>query len=233
VTAVGVHRPTAGATSGAVPSFPSPGRMAAGVRLVWLYLASRRVPTALAALAACGTALRAGLEWHWIGATGPGVRQLPSLLEAGAASVIAVVAYSPFGEPERATGRWLPWLRLGTAAALTGAAVGVLAAGAAAAHLPGGTLAIGRNVAGATGIGLLTAAVTGSALAWIGPMAYTVVAGFALLSNWTTPWIWPGTPPHDRGAAISAGLVFAVGMVVITVRGARDSAAGDGGDGPG
>jgi len=60
-----------------------------------------------------------------------------------------------------------------------------------------------------------------------------MVAGFALLSNWTTPWVWPGRPPHDRGAASCAGLVFAVGMVVITVRGARDSAAGGRGDGPG
>jgi hypothetical protein len=38
----------------------------------------------------------------------------------------------------------------------------------------------------------------------------------------TTPWIWPARPPHDLGAAICAGLAFTAGMVVITVRGARD-----------
>ena len=34
------------------------------------------------------------------------------IIEAGAAAVIAVTAHSPFGETERATGRWLPYLRL-------------------------------------------------------------------------------------------------------------------------
>jgi hypothetical protein len=56
-----------------------------------------------------------------------------------------------------------------------------------------------------------------------------VVAAYELYAAWhggalTTPWIWPARPPHDVGAAICAGLVFAAGMVVITVRGARDAA---------
>ena len=198
-------------------------RAAAVLRLVWLYLTSRRVPVALAALAACGAVLRAGLEWHWIAGTDPGAQQVPLLLEAGTASVIAVTAYSPFGEPERATGRWLPWLRLGAAVALTGAAAGVLAAGAAAAHLPDGTLAILRNVAGITGVGLLAAAVIGGALAWIGPMAYVVVSEYALRARWTTPWVWPVRPPHDRGAAICAALVLMAGMAVVAACGARDA----------
>lgn len=66
-----------------------------------------------------------------------------------------------------ATGRWLPWLRLATAVTLADAAVGALAAGAAAEQLSGGTLGIARNVAGVTGIGLLTATVIGGQLAWI------------------------------------------------------------------
>jgi len=84
-------------------------------------------------------------------------------------------------------------------------------------------------VAGLTGIGLLFAAVLGGGLAWAGPLAYMVVAAYELYAAWhggalTTPWIWPARPPHDAGAALCAGLVFAAGMVVITVRGARDSA---------
>ena len=113
------------------------------------------------------------------------------LLEAGTASVIAVTTYSPFGEPERATGRWLPYLRFGTAGALTGIAVGLLSAGAAAAHLPGGTLDVVRNVAGMTGIGLISAAVIGGGLSWIGPMAYLVLSEDAILNAWRTPWVWP------------------------------------------
>ena len=140
------------------------------------------------------------------------------LLEAGTASVIAATTYSPFGEPERATGRWLPYLRFGTAVALTGIAVGLLSAGAAAAHLPGGTLDVLRNVAGMTGIGLLSAAVIGGGLSWIGPMAYLVLSEYAILNAWRTPWIWPARPPHDAGAALCATLAFVVGTAIITVR---------------
>jgi hypothetical protein len=42
------------------------------------------------------------------------------IIEAGAASVIAVKAHSPFGETERSAGRWLPYLRLLAAIALAG-----------------------------------------------------------------------------------------------------------------
>ena len=198
--------------------------LAAGPRLLRLHLASRRVPTALAALAVCGVVLRIGLRWHWIDGTGPGVQELPVMIEGATAAVIAVATASPFGEPERATGRWLPYLRLADALGLTLAAVGVLAAGAAAAGLPGGTVAILRNVAGLAGLGLLSSAVLGGLLAWIGPMIYAVVAEFAIVGAWTTPWMWPARPPHDTGAAVCAALAFAAGLTVTTLRGARDPA---------
>ena len=193
----------------------------AGLWLVRLHLASRRVPGALVALAACGAALRAALYWHWTLGSATVAQQVPVLIEAGTAGLIAVATFSPFGEPERATGRWLPYLRLGTAIALTGVAACALAAGSAAAGLSGGSLAMVRNVAGLTGIGLLSAAVAGAALGWIGPMAYLVVAELALTGSWTTPWIWPARPPHDAGAAVCAALVFAAGAAAITVWGAR------------
>jgi len=37
-------------------------------------------------------------------------------------------------------------------------------------------------------------------------------------------WAGPARPPDDPGAAICAGVVFAIGLAVITVRGARDPA---------
>jgi len=196
------------------------GPSRAGLRLVRLHAASRHVLTCLVVLAACAIALRTAL--HWLPRSGVYARQIPLTIEAGAAAVIGVTTRSPFGEPERATGRWLPWLRLAASVALTGIAVGTLAAGAAAAHLAGGVVALTRDLAGFTGIALLTAAVLGGGLAWIGPMAYLAVTLPALSGNWTTPWIWPARPPHDRGAAICAALVFAAGVAVITVRGARD-----------
>ncbi len=195
---------------------------ATGARLVRLHLASRRALTCLLALAACAVALRTAL--HWIPGSGVASRQLPLTIEAGAAAVIGVTTRSPFGEPERATGRWLPFLRLGATMAVAGAAVGALAAGSASAHLGGGSLGMLRDLAGLTGIALLAAALLGGSLAWAGPLAYLVVTLHALGAAWTTPWIWPARPPHDLGAAFCAALVFAAGVTVITVRGARDSA---------
>jgi hypothetical protein len=219
VTAAGVDRPVSGvaAAGGMRPAGPR----LAGLRLVCLYLASRRVLMGLLVLVACAIALRTAL--HWMPRSGLASRQIPLTIEAGAAVVIGITTRSPFGELERATGRWLPFLRLGTGMALAGVAVGGLATGSASAHLAGGTVGMLRDLAGLAGIALLTAALLGGALAWVGPMAYLVVALGALEAAWTTPWIWPVRPPHDRGAALCAALIFAAGVVVITVCGARDT----------
>ncbi len=203
-----------------------PQPLAARVRLVRLYAISLRVPSAVAAIAACAIGLRIALIRPW---DSYGALQLPLVFEAAAAAAITVVTASRLGEPERVAGRWLPFLRVATAATLTAVAVGALAAAGAGAHLAGGPLDVLRNVAGLTGLGLLCAAVLGGGLAWAGPTAYLVVGVYALYTQWhhpalATPWIWPARPPHDLGAAICAGLVFTAGMVVFAVRGARDRA---------
>ena len=189
----------------------------AGLRLLRLHSASRRVPVALAAIAACAAMLRFALQHHW----GAQAQQIPLVIETAAATIIAATTRSPFGESERATGRWLPYLRPGLALALTAIAVAALAAGSAGAHLAGGELELLRNVVGLLGIGLLSAALLG-AYGWIGPIAYAVVAEYALTASWTSPWIWPGRSPHDPAAAISAVLMFVAGVAVIATRGPRD-----------
>ena len=199
---------------------------AAGVRLVRLYVTSRWVPATLVAIAACAIGLRIALAWPW---DSYGALQLPLVFEAAAAAAITATTASRLGDPERVAGRWLPFLRLATAAALTAVAVSALAAAGAGAHLAGGTLDAARNVAGMTGLGLLCAAALGGGLAWAGPTGYLVVGVYALYTQWhhpalTTPWIWPARPPHDLGAAICAGLVFTAGLAVFAVRGARDRA---------
>jgi hypothetical protein len=220
VTAAGVHRPPPGAAQARLASRPA----RASLCLAWLYLVSRRAPAALGLLAALGVLLWAALHWNWSVAGGPAAQQLvPLVIETGAAAVIAVTTYGPFGDTERATGRWLPWLRLGTALLLTAAAAGALSAGASGGHLPGGTLAMLRNLAGMTGTGLLAAAALGGAFAWTGPMAFMLVTEGALAGAWTTPWIWPTRPPHDLGGALCAYGVFAAGIVAVTLLGARDS----------
>jgi hypothetical protein len=195
------------------------GSWLAGLRLARLYAASRRAATCLLVLVACAIALRTAL--HWLPRGGVYAEQIPITIEAGAAAVIGVTTGSPFGDPERATGRWLPYLRLVAAMALAGAAFGALAAGSASQHLDGGTLSLLRDLAGFTGLAFLTGAVLGGALAWIGPLGYLAITLPALAGHWTTPWLWPARPPHDRGAAICAGLVFTAGLAVVTVRGAR------------
>jgi hypothetical protein len=222
MTAAGVQSSAPGAARAQAAGWPA----VALLRLGWLHAVSRRIPAALGLLAALGALLWAALRWRWNIAGGPAAQQvIPLAIGAGAAAVIAVTTYGPFGEPERATGRWLPWLRLGAALALTAAAVGALAAGATGGHLPGGTLAMLRNVAGMTGIGLLSAVAFGGAFGWTGPMAYLLVTEVALAGHPTTPWVWPARPPHDLGGALCAALVFAAGAVAVTLRGARESPA--------
>jgi hypothetical protein len=198
----------------------------AGLRLIRLHLVSRRVPAALAAIAACAIGLRIALIWPW---DTYGALQLPLIFEAGAAALIGLTTASPFGEPERVTGQRLPILRLGTTLALTAVAIGALAAAGSGGHLAGGALDVLRNMAGLTGIGLLCAAALGGALAWAAPLVYMVVGMYGLYTDWhgpalTTPWIWPARPAHDLGAALCASLAFAIGLAVITLRGARDPA---------
>ena len=216
--------PPATAAAIGTPRRPRPSR--AGARLVRLYATSRRIPAAVTAIAACAVGLRIALAGHW---DTYGALQLPLVFETATATAITVTVGSPHGEPERITGRWLPYLRLAASLVLTAVAVGVLAAAGAGAHLAGGTLDVLRNVAGITGIGLLCAAVINSGLAWIGPVAFLPPGAYALYTQWhhpalTTPWLWPGRPSRDLGAAICAGLVFAAGVAVITARGARDPA---------
>jgi hypothetical protein len=194
----------------------------AGTRLTWLYLVSRRVPAATGLLVALGGLLWSALHWHWNIAGGAAAQIFISLsVESGAAAVIAVSSHSSFSENERATGRWLPWLRLGTALALTAVAYGALAAGATGGSLPGGDLAVLRNLAGITGTGMIAAALVGGAFGWAGPFGYLLLTEAALEHHMTTPWIWPGRPSGDLGGALCASAVFAVGVVAVTVWAAR------------
>jgi hypothetical protein len=216
MTAAGIHE------SPPAPAPASPAFAVAGARLVWLYLVSRRVPAAAGLLAALGGVLWAALHWHWNIAGGAAAQLvIPLVIETGAAGVVAVSSHGPFGEAERATGRWLPWLRLGTAVALTAAAFGALAAGGTGGYLPGGSLSLLRNLGGMTGTGLLSAAVLGGAFGWVGPMGYLVLIEGGLAGGWSTPWLWPGRPPGDLGGALCASAVFAAGVIALTLVGTR------------
>jgi hypothetical protein len=202
-------------------------RLPVSVRLTWLHLRTRRVPPGLVALAACGAVLHAALHWHWTFNSGVYAQQVPMIIEAGAAAVIAVTAHSPFGEQERAAGQWLPYLRLFAAVALTGIAIAFLQLGAAGESLNAGVLVLARNVIGFTGLGLACSLVTGGLLAWTLPIGYMMFCQYALLELWRAPWAWPVRPPADRGAWIAASLVLGAGLVLFTVRGPRTRLSDD------
>jgi hypothetical protein len=187
----------------------------------WFHLRSRRVPTGVVALAVCAAVLHAALHWHWTFNSGRYAQQVPMIIETGAAAVIAVTVHSPFGETERITGRWLPYLRLLTAVALTGLAIVLLQLGATGESLDAGVLALARNVIGFTGIGLLCSLVTGGLIAWTLPMGYMLFCQYALLEAWTAPWTFPVRPPADRGAWICGCAAFVVGLLLFTILGAR------------
>jgi hypothetical protein len=202
-------------------------RLPVGVRLTWLHLRTRRVPPGVVALAACGALLHAALHWHWTFNSGVYAQQVPMIIEAGAATVIAVTAHSPFGEQERAAGQWLPYLRLFTAVALTGIAILFLQLGSAGESLNAGVLVLARNVIGFTGLGLACSLVTGGLLAWTLPLGYMMFCQYALLELWRAPWAWPVRPPADRGAWIAASVVLAAGLLSFTVRGPRTRLSDD------
>jgi hypothetical protein len=190
-------------------------------RLLRLYLRSRHVPGAVGVIAALGAFLWADLYWRWSIAGGPAAQQLvPLTVIAGAASAVGVATHGPFGEPERATGGWLPYLRLGTAVLLTAIATGALIAGAGGGVLADGDLTLVRDLAGSVGIGLLTAATLGGQFAWIGPIAYWLLTESALAAGLHSPYIWPTRPPHDTAAAACAVIVAAAGLAAVTIRSA-------------
>ena len=190
-------------------------------RLAGLHLLSRRTPLALALIMAVAAA-------DWLLAplttgTGAFAGTLPLVLVTGAAGIIAASAQSPFGDPERAT--WpVPWLRLIHVLALMVAAAGLLAL-ARTGHDP---LAAIRDLAGFTGLALLTATVISAGLAWIVPLAYTIYCSGPLDVHSVNLWAWPALPSSDHAAYLIALLLLGAGVASITRAGTRERYADPG-----
>ncbi len=191
------------------------------VRLGRLYLTSRRVPAAIAALAGCAVALHLVLRWSVT--AGTFATQLPLLVVGAAAAVVGATHRSPFGEAERATGSRLPVLRFIASLCLAAVAYGALAAGAAGTALTFGATGLLRDLGGIVGVTLLTAAFASGNLAWLGTLTYLLLAMTAVALGWTTPWLWPARPPLDAGAAACAAATYLIGLAAVTSRGTRDT----------
>ena len=189
-------------------------------RLARLYLDSRQTRTTLAMLAAAAAALRA---------TQPVTREpgiFPELtlmlLTLAAAAIIATATRNPFGETERTSSSPLPALRLTHVAILIATAAATTTAAGWTASYAISPPAIIRNLAGFTGIALLTAAVLGAHLAWTMPLGYIIYCGAQLDAQDYSLRSWPILPATNHAAtAIAVGLLIA-GITTATITGARN-----------
>jgi hypothetical protein len=190
------------------------------LRLVRLHLDSRRTRDAVALLAVIAAALRASQPVTQ--GSGLFARLTLMLITAASASVIAGATRNPFGETERAASRPVSLLRLTQLTVVIAAAVAFTAISGWAASYGTSPAAILRNLAGLTGIALITAAVFGAHLSWTVPLGYVMYCGGELDIQAASRWSWPLLPAGDHAAsAIAAGLL-AAGVAAVSAAGGRD-----------
>ena len=182
------------------------------MRLAYLVLRSRQAGRAVALLAVVVAA-----TWLWRRvAAGDSLNTMlliitPSL---AAAAVIGTGTSSPLADLEATASRVLPPLRLGHLGGLLGLmALGLLAVGGG---LDG---ALVRDLAGFTGLALLTARFAGSAASWTVPFGY---GALAILVGAGQRWAWPSAEATDREAVLIAGALLILGVGVIAWSGARE-----------
>jgi hypothetical protein len=191
------------------------------MRLVALYLRSRLAGRTVAVLVTI-----AALTWLWLwwaSASAITLTLLPLAMPLAAAAVIGAGTGSPFGESETTASRSLGPLRLGHATGLL--LIGALTLVLAGLHwsVPDSVWTLIRNLAGFTGLALLTARVLGGGLSWVTPLGYAVLSLLAVQSGPASHWAWPVYAGADREAAVIAAALLLLGLGVSTHAGARDS----------
>ena len=147
-----------------------------------------------------------------------------------AAGVISAGSGSPFGEVERTVARPLPPLRLCHLAGLFSAAAVLLAAVLLSFDLAGAwpdpLPALFRNLAGFFGMALLTARLVGARLSWTVPATFGMAAYLAARrpDDSFAPWAWQMQPGLDELSWTLALLLFAAGLGLVCLYGAREPA---------
>lgn len=198
------------------------------MRLATLYLRSRRAGYAFAGLVAVAL-----LTW----VAGYAILALPSavapylspvLVFAAllAACAVATGAGSPFGDAERTASRSLPALRLGHLggllawAALSFLLVALLWGRGSAASV------LLRDLAGLSGLSLLTARALGSRLSWTLPVAFVAIIPLVGRGSGDRKWVWwawVDQPAKDPTSWALAVVLFALGLgLVCSSGGARN-----------
>ena len=195
------------------------------MRLAYLYLCSRQAGRTIAVLVA--VAAVAWLWLRWDSASTITVTIVPIAIPLAAAMMVGASAGSPFGESEATGARPLWPLRGGHLLGLVAIAVAALALVVLRWSVPDGVWALARNLAGFTGLALLTARVLGAGLSWIVPLGYAIFLFLAPQSGERpAPWTWPALEATDHMAALIALALLLAGLVVVALSGARDTGAG-------
>lgn len=190
------------------------------VRIVELYLCSRRVKWSLLTLVslALATWTYTGALVFWAGVGPKDWALIPIMLfvAPAAGSIVGVSAFSPFADVERTVSCPLYTFRAGHLISLVFCA-GLLFTGVLLSFDLGGAwpehplLAFQRNLIGYTGLGLIGARLLGARSSWILP--------FAAIAS-PVPWsIWSGTDTFSWIIALS---LFFTGFGLACMYGARD-----------
>lgn len=190
-------------------------------RFLTLYVRSRRVPAALAAIVAASCAVWAlGLITE-----NPAAEILFAAL--GAAIGAAVLGPGLVGsDPELDRTGAIPWPPRRAAHVLAG---GTLVGAALVAMALTGepitdTSVLLRNAAGLTGLVALTAALFGTNFAWVPPVAWTAVtimAGGQSGAWWKQAGTWLAQPDGNKPAITMAAGLAVAGLAAYALRGAR------------
>ncbi len=190
-------------------------------RFLTLYVRSRRVPAALAAIVAASCAVWAlGLITE-----NPAAEVLFAAL--GAAIGAAVLAPGLVGsDPELERTAAIQWPSLRAAHVLAGGALvgAVLVATMLTSEPITDTSILLRDAAGLTGLVALTAVLFGTNAAWVPPVAWTAVATMAGGQSgawWKEAGTWLAQPEGNKPAMTLAAALAVAGLAAYGLRGAR------------
>ncbi len=191
------------------------------MRFTWLYLRSRMTGTVLAGISLAGLL---ALAWeHWFGHQEGAMMTALTFLPLVIACAIGSGTHSPFGEAELTASMPLPMVRSAHLAGLVVIGVMIQLVVARGWSLPDDAGTLTRNLAGLTGLALLTAPLVGGRLSWIAPMTLSMMSQLLDIND-LTAWIfvtWPTAAlENDRAMAISLAL-FGSGLVAISIFGPR------------
>lgn len=195
------------------------------MRLAGLYLRSRR-----AGHASAGIACVALLAW----AVGRAILAQPTVIVEYLSPVLVFAALlvaclvaagtgSPFGEAERTASRSLPALRFGHLAGLLAWAALSFLLVALLWGRGSAALVLLRDLAGLSGLALLTARALGSRLSWTLPVAFVVIiplVGDGSDDRRWAWWAWVDQPAGDSTSWALAVALFAVGSGLVCLSGA-------------